>query len=225
MSFQQKKYQVIKKAISHELANFCFNYFLLKRDAVKFMFQHNVIPHSDLWGTWKDKQVPGVYSIYGDHVMETLLMKVLPVMKEQTGLDLIPTYSYSRDYEKGAILWRHKDRPSCEISTTINLGGDPWPIFIDPTGQNNITKVGYTPKGEEVEVKPTAHKGVRVDLDPGDMLVYSGCDLEHWREPFEGNICHQVFLHYNHRNGPFAEKNKFDQRPILGIPKLRFTNK
>ena len=76
MSFQQKKYQVIKKAISHELANFCFNYFLLKRDAVKFMFQHNVIPHSDLWGTWKDKQVPGVYSIYGDHVMETLLMKV-----------------------------------------------------------------------------------------------------------------------------------------------------
>ena len=225
MSFQQKKYQVIKKAISHELANFCFNYFLLKRDAVKFMFQHNVIPHSDLWGTWKDKQVPGVYSIYGDHVMETLLMKVLPVMKEQTGLDLIPTYSYSRVYEKGAILWRLKDRPSCEISTTINLGGDPWPIFIDPTGQNNITKVGYTPKGEEVEVKPTAHKGVRVDLDPGDMLVYSGCDLEHWREPFEGNICHQVFLHYNHRNGPFAEKNKFDQRPILGIPKLRFTNK
>ena len=68
-------------------------------------------------------------------------------------------------------------------------------------------------------------KGVRVDLDTGDMLVYSGCDLEHWREPFEGNICHLVFLHYNHRKGPFAEKNKFDQRPILGIPKLRFTNK
>jgi hypothetical protein len=25
---------------------------------------------------------------------------------------------------KGAILKRHKDRPSCEISTTLNLGGD-----------------------------------------------------------------------------------------------------
>ena len=225
MSFQQKKYQVIKNTISYELANFCFNYFLLKRDAVKFMYQHNVIPHSDLWGTWKDQQVPGVYSMYGDHVMETLLMKVLPVMKEQTGLDLVPTYSYTRVYEKGAILWRHKDRPSCEISTTINLGGDPWPIFVDPTGENNISNTRYGPKGEECEVKPTAHKGVKVDLDPGDMLVYSGCDLEHWREPFEGDICHQVFLHYNHRNGPFAEKNKFDQRPILGIPKLKFNNK
>ena len=50
------------------------------------------------------------------------------------------------------------------------------------------------------------------------MLVYSGCDLEHWREPFEGNICGQVFLHYNHVNGPFAEKNKFDKRPLLGLP-------
>ena len=51
-------------------------------------------------------------------------------------------------------------------------------------------------------------------LDIGDMLVYSGCELEHWREPFEG-ICGQVFLHYNHVNGPFAEKNKFDKRPMF----------
>jgi hypothetical protein len=56
--------------------------------------------------------------------METLLVKTLPVMKERTGLDLIPTYSYARVYEKGSILKRHKDRPSCEISTTLNLGGD-----------------------------------------------------------------------------------------------------
>jgi hypothetical protein len=46
----------------------------------------------------------GTYSIYADHVMETLLMKMLPIMKERTGLDLIPTYSYARVYEKGAIL-------------------------------------------------------------------------------------------------------------------------
>jgi hypothetical protein len=25
-------------------------------------------------------------------------------------------------------------------------------------------------------------KGIKVDLKPGDMLVYSGCELEHWRE-------------------------------------------
>jgi hypothetical protein len=118
------KYQVIKNAISYELANFCFNYFLLKRDAVNYMYNTNMIAENGMFGTWTDQQVPGVYSIYADHVMETLLVKTLPVMKERTGLDLIPTYSYARVYEKGSILKRHKDRPSCEISTTVNLGGD-----------------------------------------------------------------------------------------------------
>ena len=67
-------------------------------------------------------------------------------------------------------------------------------------------------------IKPNAPEGTKVMLEVGDMLVYSGCDLEHWREPFEGNICGQVFLHYNHVNGPFADKNKFDGRPMLGLP-------
>jgi len=58
-------------------------------------------------------------------------------------------------------------------------------------------------------------------LDVGDMLVYSGCELEHWREPFEGDTCGQVFLHYNHVNGPFAQKNIFDGRPMLGIPPIK----
>ena len=216
--FKQKKYQVIKQAISYDLANFCFNYLLLKRDAANFMYSNNIIADTGMWGTWKDAQVPGVYSHYADPVMETLLMKVLPVMKEQTGLDLIPTYSYTRVYTKGSILWRHKDRPSCEISTTLNLGGDMWPIYIDPTGQDNIIKSQYTNKGEECIVKKGAHSGNRVDLEPGDMLVYSGCELEHWRNEFTGDMCAQVFLHYNHKNGPFAEKNKFDNRPLLGIP-------
>ena len=196
------KYQVIKKAVSYELANFVFNYFLLKRDAIGFMLKNNIIAPNEMHGTWQDTQVPGVYSIYADHVMETLLMKVLPVMKEKTGLDLVPTYSYARVYEKGAILERRKDRPSCEISTTLNLGGSLWPIYLEPSGELN-------------------KKGTRIDLEPGDMLIYSGCDLEHWREPFEGNVCGQVFLHYNHANGPFAKTNLYDKRPLLGVPKLR----
>jgi len=72
------KYQVIKNAISYELANFIFNYFLLKRDAVQFMYQNNITYDTSLLGTWSDQQVPNTYSIYADPAMETLLMKVLP---------------------------------------------------------------------------------------------------------------------------------------------------
>ena len=206
------KYQVIKGAVNYELANFIFNYFLLKRDAVKYMYDNNITYDNGMLGTWGDTQIPNTYSHYADPVMETLLVKVLPKMKQETGLDLVPTYSYARVYKKGDTLHRHKDRPSCEISTTINLGGDPWPIFIDGTGANNVVNE------RQNLVKPGAPIGTKVLLEVGDMLVYSGCELEHWREPFDGNICGQVFLHYNHVNGPFANKNKFDGRQMLGLP-------
>ena len=214
MSFKTKKYQVIKQAISKDLANFVFNYMLLQESAVDLMLKHNKInPANPLIGNWTDKQVPGAYSKYGDWVMETLLLYVMPIMKAKTGLDLIPTYSYTRIYRKGSILKRHKDRPSCEISTTLHLGGDPWSIFIDPTGSDNVID-----EYKNIH-KPGAPKGVQVDLKQGDMLIYSGCELEHWREPFQGNVCSQVFLHYNHADGQFAQSNLYDKRPILGVTK------
>jgi len=216
MSFKTKKYQVIRGALSNELANFIFNYMMLQRDAVDFMMKNNKVnPANPFMGTRVDKQIPGAYSKYADWVMETLLMFMIPIMKAKTGMELLPTYSYTRLYEKGNILHRHKDRPSCEISTTLHLGGDPWPIYLDPTGADNILSGGET----TTVVKPGAPKGVRVDLKVGDMLIYSGCELEHWREPCEGTICSQVFLHYNHANGPFAKTNLLDGRPLLGVPK------
>ena len=166
-----------------------------------------------LVGNFKDNQVPGSYAKYGDRLMETLLVKTIDVMQKKTGLKLVPTYSYTRLYRKGNILRRHKDRPSCEISTTLNLGGDNWPIFIDPTGSDNVID-----EYKNVH-KPGAPKGIEVNLKPGDMLIYSGCELEHWREPFEGQLCGQVFLHYNHADGQFAKSNLYDKRPMLGIVK------
>ena len=200
--FKEHKYLVIRNAISYELANFAFNYFLMKRDATEWMHKNNYVSeYTPGFGTWKDTQVFNTYSAYGDTFMETLMMKVLPVMEKHTALKLLPTYSYTRAYKKGDELKRHKDRPSCQISTTLHLGGNEWPIYIDPTGGDNV---------------PT---GNRVDLKIGDMLVYSGCELEHWRDAFEGNVCVQTFLHYNDANGRFGKENIFDKRPMLGIPK------
>jgi len=214
MSFKTKKYQVIREALPKGLANFIFNYMMLQRDAVDFMVKNNKVnPVNPFMGNRVDTQIPGAYSKYGDWVMETLLMFMIPIMKAKTGMELVPTYSFTRLYEKGNILKRHKDRPSCEISTTLHLGGDEWPIFLDPSGQDFVVD-----EYKNIH-KPNAPKGVKVDLKIGDMLIYSGCELEHWREPFRGNVCSQVFLHYNHANGPYAKTNLFDKRPLLGVPK------
>ena len=200
MSFKKNKYTVLKKAISKELADFVYKYFLNKRNVARFLFDQKYIsPFNKEYGVWNDEQVPNTYSHYSDIAMETLLQEVKPVMQKHTGLKLSPTYSYARIYKKGDVLTRHKDRYSCEISTTLNLGGDPWSIYLDPTGK----------KGQA---------GIEINLDPGDMLIYSGCDLEHWREEFTGQNCGQVFLHYNKKGSKLAKENYLDKRPLLGLP-------
>ena len=199
MSFKKNKYQVIKGAISTELADFCYQYFLNKRAVARHLFDDKFLsPYTTYFGVWNDAQIPETYSHYADIVMETLLQRVKPVMEEQSGVKLTETYSYARIYKKGDELKRHTDRYSCEISTTMHLGGDEWSIFLEPD--------------------------IKIDLQKGDMLMYRGCDLDHWREPFKGKDCGQVFLHYNDASGKNAKINKFDSRPMIGLPSWYKTN-
>jgi len=218
--FQKDNYLVIKNAISKELAKFVYDYLLLKRQVADTFFKTGYISrHEHIHGTWNDAQVPNTYTLYCDPAMETLLVKVKPIMEKLTGLKLVETYSFSRVYKKGDILYRHTDRESCEISTTLNLGGDPWPIFLDPTGDKSILDVNFTEKGEEVVLKKNPKKGKKILLTPGDMLVYKGCLLEHWREAFEGDHCGQVFLHYNDLNSKSVVPDPMDGKIHLGLPK------
>jgi len=211
MNFEKDNYIVIKEAIDPKIAYFVYKYFLLKRSVAHTMLDRKYIsPYTDYFGVWNDEQVPNTYSHYADIAMETLLKEVLPIMEKETALKLIPTYSYARIYKKGDILHRHKDRFSCEISTTLNLGGDEWPIFIEAK-----ENVGTPDKGFP---SVTENKGNKVVLEPGDMLVYKGNLCEHWREEFTGENCGQVFLHYNNANSPGAEDNRNDTRPHLGLP-------
>jgi len=218
--FKKKKYTVIRQAISKDLAAFVANYFLMKRQVLNTCKEARYFsPFENILGSYDDAQIPNTYSHYADIAMETLMLKCQPEMEKATGLKLYPSYSYARIYKKGDILKRHKDRFSCEISTTMNLGGDDWPIYLDPTGQSSVIPgVGEHDVEESKRLIKNPNKGVRVDLKPGDMLVYSGCELEHWREKFKGKECVQVFLHYNNRKTPGAKDNMFDKRPHLGLP-------
>ena len=190
--FKKNKYTIIKNAISKDLAIFIANYFLIKKQVYDTCRSTRYIsPFEQMLGFYepsKTGQVPDTYAHYADIAMETLLLKCQPAMEKATGLKLYPAYTYARIYKKGDVLKRHIDRFSCEISTTMNLGGDPWPIYLEPSGKKN-------------------KKGIKIDLNPGDMLVYRGEDLEHWREKFKGKECIQVFLHYNNSETPGAKDN------------------
>lgn len=122
-----------------------------------------------------DDQVRLSRSMYNYISFLELLTEKTNHVSNVCGERVLPTYCYARVYHRGADLKRHKDRPACEVSVTLNLGSDKdWPIYIKaPNGDN-----------------------VAVTLKPGDGMLYYGCIAEHWREPFEGDFCKQVFLHY-----------------------------
>ena len=214
MSFKKNKYTVIRQAISKDLASFIANYFSMQKQVYDTCRTARYFsPFETILGYYegKNEQIPDTYSQYSNMAMETLLLKCQPGMEKATGLKLYPAYTYARIYKKGDELKRHKDRFSCEISTTMNLGGDDWPIYLSPN-----ENVG-APDGKYITAASKA-KGVKVDLKPGDMLVYRGVELEHWREKFKGKECIQVFLHYNNRKTRGSRDNMFDKRPHLGLP-------
>ena len=130
-----------------------------------------------------DQQVEESHAAYNYMSFLELLTEKTPEVSRAIEEHVLPTYTYARIYKNGAILKPHKDRDACEISLTVHLDGDMgWPIFVQ------------TPDGSDVEVI----------LEPGDALVYLGCEALHWREEFNGNYYGQAFLHYVRSRGPRA---------------------
>ena len=214
--FEENGWVKIDKFLTEDMINLLYHHVQLEAARLSYMEEikngtdENIIIDERIHGTFTDTQAPGDFSKYGDPIFDTLLSVSLEKMQELTGKKLIPTYSYHRLYTTGTELKRHKDRPSCEISTTICLGYDvsnvdantypdwDWPMYVGPqTGEKGT-------------------KGMPIHMKPGDMLIYKGHVVEHWREPLWGNNHAQAFLHYNEKNGEFDIP--YDGRPLLGMP-------
>ena len=147
-------------------------------------FTHTLLRQAEL-NRGGDKQVPTALSILvHDLFLETMQERVWPSLEDIIGEELLPTYSFSRLYSNGDELHKHRDRPSCEISVTIQLGRShhySWPIYVE---------------------------GTRFDWAEGDGVVYLGEDVEHWRNKCdgpEGYYSGQLFMHFVRANGKHAE--------------------
>lgn len=132
-------------------------------------------------------------SFYADPLMESMLLNKRKLVEKHSKLKLLPTYSYFRVYTYKSDLPKHTDRSSCEISVTVHINSDgtPWEIYA----------------GDK-----------KYRTKPGDAVLYKGCEIEHWREPFEGDWHAQTFLHYVNSEGPYKDFYK-DQRRMWGDKK------
>jgi len=206
--FEEHHWVKIDRFIDQNMANLLYHHVQLEAARLNYLDEKFGKGNYDeeIHGTFTDKQAPGDFSKYGDPIFDTLLSLGTEQMCTLTGKELIPTYSYHRLYTTGTELKRHRDRPSCEISTTLCLGYN----------ISNVDLNKYPDWDWPMFVQEENGKEIPIHMKPGDMIIYRGCKVEHWREPFWGTNHAQVFLHYNDKNGPYAIAN--DGRAVLGLP-------
>jgi hypothetical protein len=127
-----------------------------------------------------DTQAPNSLAMYNYLPFVKLLVKKISDISKTLQEDVLPTYTYTRIYSNGEVLKRHRDRPACEVSITLNLKKDnEWPIWFQK------------PNGEEISL----------ELNQGDAVMYLGEIADHWRNAYQGQEHIQVFLHYVRAEG------------------------
>ena len=197
---EKNKYFVERNVLSKEILQLCSHYyymkFIINKEFTKDIYSLTESVFDENGNFQRNSDVVRPFSVfdYSDTLSESILVELLPRMKEITGIpELFPTYSFARFYENGQYLVKHKDRPSCQYSITLPVASfdeTPWSIYVE----NNA-----------------------VDLKMGDIVVYKGCEALHWREPFEGTWQVQLHLHYVDSSNPEYVDFIRDRRPSIGL--------
>lgn len=193
MTFKDNKYVVVRNALSKETVSLLQYQSNMLEDVM--CYNNNTLPTLFPFG---DPQSPNSFSYYGALFTESLLLLLKPIIEAHVGVELFPTYSYMRIYYKDSILEKHTDRPSCEYSATLCIRcnqDNPWPISFHSNGIDTSLL-----------------------LNQGDLCIYKGDELPHWRDECSYDNHIQFFLHFIDANGPFSDF-KYDKRPKLGIRK------
>ena len=144
---------------------------------------------------YNDPTVPGCFSWYSPLCFEALSLYVQPKVEKMLGTDLLPTYSYGRIYTEGSELEKHTDRRSSQLAVNVSLARDiQWDLHFEWKGQD-----------------------LMVDLKPGDVVIYSGDTIPHWREKYRGEEHVNAFLQFVYADGQYSDL-RYDTRPYLATP-------
>jgi hypothetical protein len=190
---QSDKYCVVRNAIQGDLVKLLQVQSQMLENIM--CYENNTLP--TLFSFNDRLVVQNSFSYYSSSFTESLLLMLQPLIEDHLKIKLLPSYSYIRIYYKNAALTKHLDKDSCEYSATICIkchSDNPWDIYF-----------------ENLDLSSTC-----ITLNEGDMVIYKGNEIQHWRKlcPYDKHI--QIMLHYVDKNGPYS-KFKYNQRKMLGL--------
>jgi len=187
----------------------------LPKQILNLVYSYSIIKFSNKKKFEIDSQTNSLISEHGDFLMETLMDMSTPVVEQNVGKKLFPTYSFFRIYDKGSDLKVHTDRESCEYTVALCLGADPvdqpYEIFVGEEDESSDYKY-YDDKKN--------FNRYRIDYKfpmlPNNAVIFKGMEKIHWREICTHDHFMTVFLHYVDQEGPYKEF-RFDKREMLGV--------
>lgn len=207
--FEKNNYLKIGNFLNRDITTLLYEYSKTQVQSMNFKFIHSKDKYDEGWdGNWSDIQALSRYCKYGDPIFDTLANLSTTNISNLIGKNLVCTYSYWRLYEHGDILKQHTDRPSCKYSATLCIGYD----------NSNVDENKYPDYDWPMFVKDTQGNELPIHLKPGDLLIYRGDIIKHWRDKFLGINQTQVFLHYNELNDKDNKHGPKDGRPLYGVP-------
>ena len=199
--FDRDGYLFVPNAISDPINLYCPP--LTDKEGKRLVGTNNYIRDNKIVYEPVESQVNGSMSRYNHPSYRPVHRLILKLIENILEMDLLPTYYFDRFYYKGQELSRHTDRPSCEISATVQVSTNregAWPIWFQ------------LPDNTEKSVS----------MKDGDMVIYKGYNIEHWREPLQSKYGrvnkflnylqkkvddtyhHQIFFHYVNAQGPYV---------------------
>ena len=193
MTYKTDNFKIIKGVLSKDTCRILAREFRMTRDVLHFTADRSKkYPFAD-------EMVDNSFSWYSPLCFESLADTVIKdVVSSVLEEPVVPTYSYGRIYYNGSELKKHVDRACSEIAVSVCLDIDnsvaDWPLFVH-VSENHIEKVLQS---------------------PGDIIIYDGNKLPHWRTVYHGHEHINAFMFYVKENGPRSSLI-YDTRQCLGL--------
>lgn len=130
----------------------------------------------------QDHHNPLRHVMPGERVMQYYHRELYGLFARVIGDPIKPSYAYFASYLRGATLAKHHDREQCKFTASLLLeylagpsDDQGWPLHLE---------------------LPASGEQIAVHLEPGDCLLFSGCEQPHHRHELRGERSTSFLLHY-----------------------------
>jgi hypothetical protein len=221
--FKKERYVVLRDIIPKDMIKFVYDCWLRWEKSDKL--SQVIKPEEDIIFNSPEDTLNRSSAVFENAPWSVALQQYLkPKLEDIIDVELIPTYAYTRKYERNAFLKAHNDRPSCEFSVTLPIAyftddHKPWKIWVKNDKDYIGVKDDRYISSITQDIPIRERKDIGVELEPGDILVYQGPNVLHWRDRLVGKHSYNIFLHYITYNNDIYKKYgdiyKFDNRESI----------